>query len=80
MQRKERLTEIECAFKVALELEKKMFENQSPSLLLPGGHSASRRPLAYPFVKCRSVGSFCTINTLTRNTVNLHMYAYVYAC
>ena len=63
LNRTELETEIEHTFKVASEHEKKMFENENPFLLIPGEHSTSRKPLANPFVKCRSVGLLCMINT-----------------
>lgn len=63
MKGKELETEIEHTFKVASEHAKKMFENQNPFLLLPEEHSTSRKPLANPFVKCRSKEFLCTVNT-----------------
>ena len=80
MNRTELETEIEHTFKIASEHEKKMFENENPFLLIPGERSTSRKPLANPFVKCRSVGLLYMINTPHAGYCEfIYIHAYAWA-
>ena len=80
MNRTELETEIEHTFKIASEHEKKMFENENPFLLIPGERSTSRKPLANPFVKCRSVGLLYMINTPHVGYCEfIYIYSYAWA-